>query len=72
MVYFVYNVFLLRNQNYILVNWQVTLPFEISRLCLTFLKKLCLLNCAPSCKKLISMNNFSQVLDRTIAQKLHM
>ncbi len=33
------------------MNWQITGPFQIFRLCQTFLKKLCLLNCAPSCKK---------------------
>ncbi len=36
------------------------------------LEKLCLLNCAPSCQKIISMRNFSQVLGPVIAQKLHL
>ncbi len=35
-------------------------------------KNLCLLNCAPSCKKIISMKNFSQVLFPAITQKLHL
>ncbi len=33
------------------MNWQITGPFQIFGLCQTFYKKLCLLNCAPSCKK---------------------
>ncbi len=34
------------------MNWQITDPFQIFRLCrFCFKKKLCLLNCAPSCKK---------------------
>ncbi len=33
------------------MNWQITDSFQIFRLRLTFLKKLCLLNCALSCKK---------------------
>ncbi len=37
-----------------------------------FLEKMCLLNCAPSCKNMISMNNFSQVLGPGITQKLHL
>ncbi len=43
---------------------EVTFTFKIL--------KLCLLNCAPSCKKIISMKNFSQVFGPTIAQKLHL
>ncbi len=35
-------------------------------------EKLCLLNCAHSCKKIISVKNFSQVSGPTIAQKLHL
>ncbi len=31
-----------------------------------------LLNCAPSCKKMTSVKNFSQVSGPTIAQKLHL
>ncbi len=37
---------------------QITDPFQIFCLCLKFLKKLCLLNYAPSCKKMIFMKNF--------------
>ncbi len=36
------------------------------------LEKLCLLNCAHSCKKIISVKNFSQVSGPAIAQKLHL
>ncbi len=51
----------IQTESCVIVNWLITGPFQIFRLCQNF-RKSCLLNCAPSCKEMISMKNFSQVL----------